>query len=441
MSARPPSFRSGARRLLLTAAVLGLPLAAAVVARGAEALDEAPIRYASTPATDRVARLQQRLARGEVRLSRDAEHGLLPALLRELEIPVSSQLLVFSRTSFQRERISPTTPRAIYFGDDVYVGHVQGSAVLEFSAVDPQLGAVFYTLEDRPGSAPRFMRQTYECLSCHSSVLTQNVPGHTFRSVFTQPDGQPLLQAGTRITTDASPLEERWGGWYVTGTVGGQRHQGNLLVRNVAEADSAGLEPGSNVTELRGRVNLRPYLARSSDIVALLVAEHQAHLQNLLTRAGYETRRALHYQEALNRGLGRPPDEPLESTTSRIRAAAEPLVRGLLLSGAVTFTEPVRGTTSFALEFQRRGTRDARGRTLRELDLERRLFRYPCSYVIHSEAFDALPVETRRYVYRRLRAVLSGADTSPEFRHLTAEDRQAVLEILTATKPEFAAAE
>jgi hypothetical protein len=117
--------------------------------------------------------------------------------------------------------------------------------------------------------------------------------------------------------------------------------------------------------------------------------------------------------------------------------AVEPLVKTLLFSGEAALVEPIRGSSDFASEFTRKGPRDRRGRSLRDLDLRKRLLRYPLSYLIYSESFRQMPGAAREYVYRRLREVLSGADQSEDFRHLTRDDRTAISEILTATLPEY----
>jgi hypothetical protein len=412
---------------------------AAALAQSDDPIEEAPIRYSATPATDAVAKLQAQIDAGQVTLRRDPAHGYLASLLQQLKIPLSSQLLVYSKTSFQRDRISPITPRALYFNDRAYVGWVQGGSVVEISTVDPKLGAVFYTLSQEPAGKPKFVRQTHECLSCHGSTLTGGIPGHVMRSVYSGRDGLPILSAGTFITTDRSPWEERWGGWYVTGTHGAQRHMGNLTFKDATQTDRPNLSPGANVTSLKPYFETSRYLTPHADIVALMIAEHQMHVQNLIARASYETRRALQYEEGLNRELGKPQGEHWDSTVSRVKSAGEALVRGLLFCGEPELTAPVRGTAPYARDFEASGPRDPQGRSLRDLDLQRRMMKHPCSYLIYSEAFDALPAMAKAYVYRRLREVLSGQDTSKEFAHLSAADRAAVLEILKATKPEFAA--
>ncbi|HZT80191.1 MAG TPA: hypothetical protein VFA26_08215, partial [Gemmataceae bacterium] len=398
-------------------------------------LDRAPINYATAPADNPVSRLQQRIDKGQVKLAHDDKFGYLPALLKQLSVSPASQTLVFSKTSFQRDRIGPRTPRALYFSDDVYIGYCQHGTVLEVTAVDPQLGAVFYSLEQEQADKPRFIRQGDSCLICHGSSQNHGYPGHLIRSVYPDPAGLPMLASGSYRIDHTSPLEQRWGGWYVTGTSGKQKHLGNLIVRGRQRPEAVDNTAGVNVTSLKGRCDTSGYLTPHSDIVALMVLEHQAQAHNLITRAGMETRIALYQAAEMNKALGRPADYRSDGTTHRIEAAAEPLVRYLLFCEEAKLTDTIRGTSGFAEEFVKRGPRDPRGRSLRDLDLKRRLFTYPCSYLICSAAFDALPDPVKDRVLQRLYDVLSGKDTSADFAHLTAADRRAVLEILLATKP------
>jgi hypothetical protein len=247
--------------------------------------------------------------------------------------------------------------------------------------------------------------------------------------------GLPILSAGSYRIDHTSPLARRWGGWYVTGTHGAQEHLGNLVIQTRRVELPVDNRTGLNVTSLAGRVNTSPYLSGHSDIVALMVLEHQTEGHNLLTRANFLTRQALYHEETLNRELGRPKGERWESTTSRIKDAGEPLVRYLLFSEEAALTAKVRGTSGFAEEFVKAGPRDGKGRSLRDFDLTRRLFKHPCSYLIYSASFDALPGEVKEYVWRRLWEVLTGKDRSKDFAHLSDADRAAVREILLATKP------
>ncbi len=394
-----------------------------------------PINYSSAPTDDPITRLQERIDNGKVQLEYDAKHGYLPAVLKTLGIPPESQMLVFSKTSLQRERISPARPRAIYFNDEAYVGWVQYGQVLEISAVDPQQGAIFYTLAQRMTQRPQFLRDRGDCMACHASSRTWDVPGHVVRSVFTAPDGQPHFGAGTFRTNHSSPFSERWGGWYVTGTHGAQRHMGNVVATDKDHPENLDREAGANVTDLSPIVDTARYLNGHSDLVALMVLEHQADMHNLITRANYDARRALFDGRVMNQLLEQPEDHISQSTRRRIENAGQRLLKYLLFVDEAELSEPLRGTSGFAEHFAAMGPRDGQERSLRDFDLKRRIFRHPCSYLIYSEAFDALPDPLREYVYRQLWEILTGRNTSETYSHLSPADRQAILEILRDTKP------
>jgi hypothetical protein len=412
----------------------GLVLLVAAGPVRADEFDKEPILYAASTPDNAVSRLQKQLVGGTAKLARHEERGYLDALLRALKVPASSQMLVFSKTSLQRNRISPRTPRALYFNDEVYVGYCQKGEVLEISAADPKLGTVFYTLGQDADREPRFVRQTDSCLLCHGSSQTHGVPGHLMRSVFADRSGMPILSAGTYRVDQTTALEKRWGGWYVTGTHGKQAHLGNLVVQTRDVPRPVDNSAGLNVTDLGHRIDKGAYPSPHSDVVALMVMEHQAEAHNLLTRASFEGRQALHMEETLNREMKLPATYRWDSTMVRIRSVGDALLQYLLFSEEAPLTEKIRGTSGFAEEFSKRGPRDGKGRSLRDLDLQRRLFKYPLSYLIYSESFDALPGRVRDYVLERLWDVLSDKDTSKPFAHLSAEDRTAIREILVATK-------
>jgi hypothetical protein len=425
-------------RRALAAAFCGLAFAGTTATCVGQATFEgAPIRYLDGQPCNRVAELQARSEAGTLPCEYDARRGYLPALLKLLDIDPATQMLVFSKTSFQLRLIAPQTPRALYFNDDVYVGYVPGGDVTEISVADPQFGAVFYTVDQAPATGMRFVRRTHECLQCHSSSVTQGVPGHLVRSVFPDREGHPILRAGSFVTTHESPFAQRWGGWYVTGTHGQQQHMGNSTMERGAREDQFDRSAGANVTDLNAFCDVTPYMQPHSDLVALMVLEHQSHVHNLITAANFQTRLALHDERVINEMLGRPQGEHSASTLRRIRNASEKLVEGLLLSREATLQSPVSGTSDFARAFSARGPRDSQGRSLRDFDLQRRLFKYPCSYLVYSAAFDGLPAEAKDCVYQRLEAILTAPVTSDQFVHLSADDRRAVREILRETKPEF----
>ncbi len=391
--------------------------------------------YLTASVHDPVALLQAKLQAGKVALGHDDRQGYLRSVLEQLNVPISSQVLVFSKTSFQRTRISPESPRAIYFNDDVYVGFIQGAELLEFSAVDPDLGATFYLLEQAENPLPAFLRQTHDCLQCHASGKTLDVPGHLVRSVYPEASGQPALSAGTFSTSHESPLQERWGGWYVTGTHGKQIHMGNVLVTDRDHPEKLDTLAGANVRDLSGKFDTSAYLSPSSDIVALMVLEHQVKMHNLITLANYQAKIAVHSARAINKALGEPENTISESTARRFQGPAEDPVKYMLFVDEAELNDPIHGTTTFAREFSARGPRDRQGRSLRDLNLRTRLLQYPCSYLIYSKAFDALPPPVKDRVYRRLWEVLTGHDQSPAFARRTSAERKAILEILRDTKP------
>ncbi len=375
------------------------------------------IRYDSTAARDPIAQLNERLTRGEVTLERRGPSGYLQSVLEALRVPVESQLLVFSKTSFQAPKIGPKNPRAIYFNDTTSVGWVRGGEVLEFVGQDPTQGAVFYTLS-QASDKPLFERSD-SCVSCHASEATHYVPGMFIGSVFPGVDGTTMY--GPAYTTDhRSPFEIRWGGWFVTGTHKATRHMGNAVASDASDLTAMITPQTVHVTDLEGRFDKTGYLSPHSDLVALLVIEHQAKMLNLITRVGWEAR------------IG-----AKESGRTLDQAAAE-LVDYLLFVDEATLPGPITGTSRFAEVFTAQGPRDSRGRSLRELSLEKRLLRYPCSYLIYSEPFDGMPANAKAAVYDRLWEILSGQERDRRYDVLTAADRRAIREILSETKPDLA---
>lgn len=422
--------------MLLGAVCLGVS-AAGVAARADFPYEQEPINYSKAPTTDPVARLQAALDSGAATLEYEPHFGYLRSVLRHLQVPVSSQSLVYSKTSFQRSRIAPRTPRAVYFGDDAYVGFVQHGDVVELSAVDSRQGAIFYSLSQEKVDKPRFVRHTDNCLVCHATSKTSDVPGHLVRSVYSDRAGQPIFSAGTYNTNHESPFTQRWGGWYVTGKHGKSLHLGNMFFSDKESPERADLAPGQNVTDLSSHFDTSRYLSPHSDIVGLMVLEHQSHMHNLLTRSNFDARSALWYNAALNKAFNEPAEHRSESTVRRLRNAGESLLRYLLFVDEPPLADPIEGTSAFATEFAAQGPRDSQGRSLRDLDLKTRLFKYPCSYLIYSASFKELPAEAREHFFKRLHEILTGRDAKPEFQRIAAADRQAILEILRDTLPDL----
>jgi hypothetical protein len=427
---------SAMKRLSIGISIVVLLCGSGVLAQDFE---RPPIEYSKRQPTDRVAQLMDAIKRGKQELKHDEQFGYLPAVLDALEVPRSSQMLVFSKTSLQRQRISPRTPRAIYFSDDIYIGYCQDGDVLEISTVDPQLGANFYTIEQADTPA-RVMRQGDNCLICHGSSSTRSVPGHVVRSVYADAMGMPMLSSGSYRTDHTSPFEQRWGGWYVTGTHGEQKHLGNFIVRGRSRPEETDNADGQNVTNLSPMFDTSDYLTPHSDIVALMVLEHQAMTHNAITYANFATQQALHFDRALSRDLGEESKDLRDSTKSRIKSGCEPLLEALLFCEEAPLTHKVTGTSDFAAEFTRRGPRDKQSRSLRDFDLTTRMFKHPCSYLIYSDAITQLPAEAKDFLFRRLHEILSGQDKTDKFKHLSAADRAAIHEILMATHEDYSKA-
>jgi hypothetical protein len=423
---------------------LSLPVQGQIAVRnqGFVPFSEEPINYRSGVPNDPVARLQKRLDSGEVALEYEPEQGYLKSVLHNLKIPVSSQTLVFSKTSFQYKKISPQTPRALYFNDDVYVGWVRDGKVLEIVSFDPMQGAIFYILDEQnlnqqatqKPEHPTFQRAELDCIQCHVAASTRGVPGVLLRSVYANPSGTQATQATSFITGHESPLKDRWGGWYITGTHGRQVHMGNVVVQDKEHPEKIDRAAGANFVSLAERFDVSHYLTAHSDIVAHLVQAHQTQMHNLITLTNYQTRLAL-YAEANRKKIGwRYFEKPSDETRKQYETPAEELLGYLLFINEAPLTEQIKGASGFTEEFAALGARDSLGRSLRDFDLNRRIFKYPCSYLIYSEAFDALPEPAKSYIYRRLLEVLTERDQSPEFARLTREDKRAILEILLATK-------
>lgn len=375
---------------------------------------DAPINYRTSKGlTDPIAKLQERLDSGQVTLEYESGNGYLQSVLKTLGIPVSSQTLVFSKTSFQYPYITPTSPRALYFNDDVYVGQVHQSKSLEFVSFDPMQGAIFYILSEAKVDKPRFERSQLDCVQCHvSPATTRGVPGVMVRSVPTNANGYPKGGAPVLTTGHESPIKDRWGGWFVTGSIGQRTHEGNTVI------DAS--KQRSNWTS--SNVDVSRYLTSSSDIVAHLVLAHQTQMHNLITETNYR------YRLGFTAGGA-------AAALEQSQRSAEALIRYLLFANEARLDEPVTGSSKYTEEFAALGPRDSQGRSLRDFDLKTRIFKYPCSYLIYSEAFDAIPGPAKEYIYRRLLEVLTGRDQSPDFASLSTEDRRAILQILVATKP------
>jgi hypothetical protein len=374
------------------------------------------ISYSQT-AHDPVSEISQQMHDGKVVLERNGTSGYLRSVLDALHVPVESQIVIFNPDSVQMRRITATNPRSLFFNDRVAVGWVRGGFI-ELAAQDPSQGVVFYTLEQAFIGQPHFQRND-GCLTCHYSYGSAGVPG--------------MLARSTRQfnVTHRLPIEQRWGGWYVTGNAGA-RHLGNIDLKRIF--DDAPPSDTLNWPSLEGKFNLDGYLTPYSDVVALMIFDHQMHMMNLLSRIGWEARVADYRRgksaEQLRAGGDDPTDAPVP-----LDAAAREVVDYMLFVDEAPLPGRIRGSSGFAEQFAAAGPRDRQGRSLRDFDLERRTFRYPLSYMIYSPLFDSLPSAARDAIYKRLFDVLSGKDRSKAYARLSAIDRTAIVDILKDTRP------
>jgi hypothetical protein len=379
-------------------------------------LDEHPaIQYAQRPTRERVGALARAMADGQTRLTYREGSGYLQSVLDALRIAADSQLLVFSKTGVQRASTSPHNPRALYFDDSVVVGFIPGAPLLEIAAHDPEQGVVFYTVDQTDAATAALTRRT-SCLTCHVSASTLEVPGLINRNVSTRADGSTLPQLGSNDVDHRTPLLQRWGGMYVTGKyfatpyTGRKEHAGNVTMTG-DPPDPARTSNEGLIRWIDSSPTARGYPSADSDIASMMVFDHQAHGINLLTRLNWESR-----ADGAWRGI-----------------AAE-LVDYFLFVGEAAPPARLVPRAAFAAQFAAAARQDRQGRSLRDLDLDTRLLRYPCSYMIYSSAFEHLPPRAKQAVYSGMWDVLSGRGRKPKYSHLSAADRRAIIEILRDTK-------
>lgn len=409
-------------------------------ARDTEQYEQPPINYSTTPPQDAITKLQARLARGELKFA-GSDRQIIQSLLHDLQIPVASQVVVFSKTSFQRQRIRPEHPRALYFSDDCYIGWVPGGLV-EITAIDPVLGPIFYTVDPamvRTNGPHCFVREN-DCLRCHGGAFARGIPGIFVRSMFTDDRGEPMLKYGSEVVDFRTPFTNRWGGWYVTGQHGSAVHRGNVFAREKNDVLDANPKRGANVTDLAKFFDPDSYLTNSSDIVALLVLEHQTTMQNTLTRASLNCRRMLAYQKNLQRELKETITEELayDSVKSVFDGAAREIVDDLLFQGEAGLPAGLQGSPAFQQAFQTNARRTKDGSSLKDFSLKGHLFQNRCSYFIYSDSFLKLPAQLKQRVYDRIARVLKPGDSDPRFAYLDRDERKRINTILQATHPEAA---
>lgn len=405
--------------------------------------ERAPILYHETEPDTVVTRLFANAEPGGP-LASGTDREILESLLDALGVPIESQVLVYSKTSAQNSRITPETPRAIYYSDDVYVGWVQGGEI-ELASFDERLGMVFHLVHmtSREPSAPPELTRDRSCLNCHAGSSNHNFPGLMVRSVFPSASGQPLFQAGTFHTRQDSPIEERWGGWYVTGSVEESAHMGNSIATGDRRAVEVSLEPLADgpVDQLDAFFDTEPYLHEGrSDVVALMMLEHQVGVHNALVEANLTTRSTLHRHREMQKAFGESSDAPLSETNDRILThLADRVLEEMLYVGEIEAPGGIEGASAFREAFERDRVDNSDGRSLRDFRLYGRLMKHRCSHLIHSVAFRHLPDAIRDRILVRLHGILTNAAAWPDYAHLSDSEREHVLAIVSETVPDLPA--
>jgi hypothetical protein len=398
--------------------LIAVVLASTAVALADYDLEDARHDYWKRPLTDRFTKLKAELEAGRVQLDSTGEKACLLSLLKQLDVPMTSQMLVFSTTSLQLRFISPRNPRAIYFNEDVYVGFIPGGN-LEVVSLDPQVGGVFYIFPiPRNGEAVRIERST-RCMNCHSREDTGYVPGLVVKSVVPGPTGGSLKAFRQAQSGHGIPYADRFGGWYLTGKHGIAEHWGNLIGRYQDGAlQKQPIEPGR-------LFDFGRYPVGTSDVLPQLIHEHQVGFANRVIEAAYFTRQTIG-DKAAN---ALTPDE-----NQALDTKARALTRYLLFADEAPLPAGgVEGDAAFKTDFLATRRAIPAGASLKDFDLKTRLFRFRCSYMIYSNVFQGLPEMMKQRVYRRLAQALDVQRPDREYAYLPPVEKQAIRTILKGT--------
>lgn len=363
--------------------------------------------------------LKDDLEQGRLSLDESSEKAYLVSLLEALKIPVETQTLVYSTTSLQLSLISPRSPRALYFNDDLYLGYVPGGKI-EIVSIDPELGAIFYIFDiPKPGVRP-VAERSRRCMNCHSDEDTRQVPGIVLKSVIPGPTGGSLESYRRGLSGHDIPLSDRFGGWHVTGAEGIGKHWGNLTGRFTPQGIvTAPLPPGE-------RFDWSVFPVATSDVLAHLLHEHQAGFVNRVVESHYRLR------SALARGRGR----LLPADQADVGRQVEELTRYLLFADEAPLPEDgIVGDPALKDAFLASRRPATSGESLRDFDLKTHLFRNRCSYMIHTPLFQALPEGFRRRIYERLDRALAASPVDAEFAYLRPDEKERIRDILKETVP------
>lgn len=396
--------------------------------------DLPPVNYTKAKEDNTITRLQAAMDEQRTTFPESGAKQILKALLDELRIPVSSQVIVFSKTSLQRRMITPDHPRAIYFNKDFYVGYVPGG-LIEVIACDDPSGMMFYSFDPNKNPEERKFIRDQECMTCHANHNTMDVPGLLVRSVYTETSGETVLPWGSFLTNPASPMSERWGGWFVTGNHGTSLHMGNKFVkRSSTDRLSYNKRHGQNVTDLSRYFDTDKHLTNTSDILALMLMEHQIQVHNTISAVKMSYLRRVYLDKAISGGKY---DHASPKARKLVREGAQKILKTLVFADSIRLpVDGIDGSDQFEEDFKKAGVGHD-GHSLRDLRLEKRLFKYRCSYMIRSKAFEQLPDPIRREVLEQLHQLVTGQATLPGLPALSSREKKRIHSILLNTHAEY----
>ena len=373
--------------------------------------------YHTRELNDPFTRMIEGFESGERELDYQSGRAFITSILEHLDVPASSQLLVFSRTSLQTRHISGRNPRAMYFNEDVYVGYIPGGKV-EIISLDPELGGIFYIFDQPKRGELPVIERSGRCMNCHAVAETRRVPGLSVRSVTPGPNWGAIETFRNKQIGHQIPLSERFGGYHVTGDPGFTDHKGNRVGQEVGgKIITEVIEPGT-------QFDWSIYPADTSDILPHLLLEHQSGFMNLVLEATYRARTYAYL------GKGEIKPEHVEV----LNGLAGELVRYLLFADEAKF--PIGGIqvdSEYREDFLADRKETSNGNSLKDLDLETRLFKNRCSYLIYSSVFEATPDVFKQQVYDLLDKALSAKKTNPDFAYLPDAEKEAIRGILRET--------
>jgi len=391
-----------------------------------------PHNYYERTAEDGMSRLIASWREGKHDFGSETGLVALQKLLTDLDVPVSSQVIVFSKTSLQRDLVSPENPRAMYFNEDIHVAWMPGGKI-EVNSFDAGTGGMFYfeVQPKNPGDRVGF-EQPRSCFGCHGGSATNFLPGPLARSNFTDATGRRLrgVRSHNRIG-HSIPFAERWGGYFVTNAPPTLEHMGNSFAVRAGREISIPESGKRSTTDLSEFFDVEKLLRPDSNILPLMLFDHQIELHNLLVEALYR-HRTEEYNAEQNGGV------PRKDLAKKTDSHFDKLVRYFLFADEPSLAgHEFDPAPDFVSDFHRNQRTDSAGQSLKDLDLKTRIFKNRCSYMIYSRSFEEAPQSMKDRVYDRLWDILSPEEAPDEYAYLDSDERRRILDILKATKSDL----